>query len=238
MNTPLREFRVHYWNSFQKFVSRLTGLFFWAVLTFSASSQVCLPPPAGLVAWWPAGGDGKDEIGSHDATLLKGANFDAGKVGLGFQLDGVDDRIVVADSPSLNVGSNADFSIEGWIKAYPANSSFGVMSIFEKRQTSDPSSAVGYALYLDSGRLSCQLDPGNGYHSFNSPGPNLLDELFHHVAVTVERQSTTGGKLYVDGQLVYTFDPTIATGDLSNPAPLRIGNHAVPFAELLFQRND
>src|SRR5574337_1101642 len=114
MNTPLRKLLPNCHCLFGNSIRRLAGLFLWAVVAFTASSQVCLPPPAGLVAWWRAEGDGKDEIGNHDAALQNGANFDAAKVGLGFQLDGVDDRIVVADAPSLNVGSNTDFSIEGW----------------------------------------------------------------------------------------------------------------------------
>ena len=31
----------------------------------------------------------------------------------------------------------------------------------------------------------------------------------------------------MDGRVVLTFDPTICPGDLSNPGPLRIGNHPI-----------
>ena len=41
----------------------------------------------------------------------------------------------------------------------------------------------------------------------------------------MQRQSSIRGNLYVDGQAVLTFDPTIASGDLSNSVPLLIGNH-------------
>jgi hypothetical protein len=34
--------------------------------------------------------------------------------------------------------------------------------------------------------------------------------------------------MYVDGQLILTFDPTDVPGDLSNDQPLRIGNHSDP----------
>jgi Concanavalin A-like lectin/glucanases superfamily len=46
--------------------------------------------------------------------------------------------------------------------------------------------------------------------------------------VTVMRNSKTGGKLFVDGRCIQTFDPTEVAGDLSNDQPLRIGNHACP----------
>ena len=63
-------------------------------------------------------------------------------------------------------------------------------------------------------------------YAFGPAGPDTRDGQFHHVAVTVQRDSATGGKLYVDGQEVLTFDPTVAAGDLSNTEPLRIGVNA------------
>lgn len=56
----------------------------------------------------------------------------------------------------------------------------------------------------------------------------MRDGHFHHVAVAVQRHSTTGGQIYIDGQLVLTFDPTVCPGELSNTGPLWIGNHATP----------
>ena len=54
---------------------------------------------------------------------------------------------------------------------------------------------------------------------------DLRDGKFHHIAVTVQRNSTKGLRFYVDGHRVATFDPTAASGDLSNASPLRLGNH-------------
>jgi len=39
-----------------------------AVLTVLAS-PACTPPPAGLVSWWPAEGNGNDSIGGNNAAL-------------------------------------------------------------------------------------------------------------------------------------------------------------------------
>src|SRR5262245_3493869 len=38
-------------------------------------AQNCVPPPAGLVAWWTADGEATDLLGSHDGTLENGAGF-------------------------------------------------------------------------------------------------------------------------------------------------------------------
>jgi hypothetical protein len=60
---------------------------------------------------------------------------------------------------------------------------------------------------------------------FVAPGPDLRDGQFHHVALTLDRHSTKGGKLYVDGRPVLTFDATTSNGNLANTEPLLIGTH-------------
>src|SRR6185295_10055236 len=56
-------------------------------------------------------------------------------------------------------------------------------------------------------------------------GPDLRDGAWHHVAVTFQRTNTSGGKMYVDGQQVSSFDPTSQQGDLTTSEPLLIGMH-------------
>lgn len=191
-----------------------------------------------------------------------------------FKFAGFGDRVLVPNAREVNFGAGQDFSIEAWIKAYPAASKsaqrvtawvnthpmvskfvpkklaawmaaratdndFGVMPIVDKHQTRSTVEAVGFQMYLDHGRLACQLAAPPmrplGFQNFVSPTPNLHDGRWHHVALTVERDSATGGMLYVDGQLVFTFDPTKQTGDLSNTEPLRIGNHANPSLKCFFK---
>jgi hypothetical protein len=198
----------------------------------------CVASPSGLVGWWPAEGTGADVVGGNTATLLNGATFGPGKVGQGFSLDGVDDRITASDSPALDFGPGVDFSIEAWIQAFPADRSYGVMTILDKRYAPADYECLGIGFYLQDGRLALQLcDTLTPYawSCFVSSGPNLEDGQFHHVAVTVQRNSTTGGNLYVDGQVVLTFDPTSQAGDLSTTEPLRLGNHASPWLNCYFK---
>lgn len=188
-----------------------------------------------------------------------------------FALDGLSNRVFVPDAPVFHFGSNQDFSVEAWIKAYPPISKwtvrfgtwgkaypvaapwlqrlerglriyprlddFGVMPIVDKHHTPDIRSAVGFLFYLDSGRLGCMLsDSVAPEHRavFVSPGPNLQDGRWHHIAMSLQRNSPTGGRLYVDGQVALTFDPTGQAGDFSNAEPLRIGNHANPTLKCFF----
>jgi Concanavalin A-like lectin/glucanases superfamily len=119
-----------------------------------------------------------------------------------------------------------------WVNAHTTDNDFGVTPLVDKHHAPTPFQSVGFQLYLDYGRLACQLSEAPmrqlSFQNFVSPGPNLQDRRWHHVAMAVERSSTNGGRLYVDGCLVLTFDPTRQTGDLSNSEPLRIGNHANP----------
>jgi hypothetical protein len=205
------------------------------MLLFAASSHVhaasWVATSDGVVGLWHADGNGNDAVGGNNATLFGGVTFAEGVIGLGFKCNGRDDKIVVPDTPVLNFAAKQDFSIEAWVKpaASPGNYK-DIMTVVSKRVAPDTITQLGYELYLQEGRLCFQLaDKLERYswHNFESTGPDLRDGKFHHVAVTVNRRSASGGILYVDGQPVLTFDPTVCPGDLSNPGPLRIGSHPV-----------
>jgi len=93
----------------------------------------------------------------------------------------------------------------------------------------------GVLFYLQGGKLSCLFGDSGSYSICNSAGPNLQDGQFHHVALTLDRDSVTGGKLYVDGSNVLTFNPTNHPGDSSNDNALRIGNHASSSLKCFFK---
>lgn len=78
-----------------------------------ADAQVgCVPPPSGMVGWWPGDGDASDIADGNDGTLVNGATTAAGKVGQSFSFDGVDDAVIVPDSSSLDFSTGMDFSID------------------------------------------------------------------------------------------------------------------------------
>jgi hypothetical protein len=178
-----------------------------------------------LLAWF----------GSNDVSLSNGATNSAGKVGQGFSLDGVNDRITAPDSATLDFGAGQDFSLEAWIKPQDSGNSYGVATILSKRYAPDTGGTLGYELYLMNGVLGLRMDDPNNLYAFQASSGDLRDGNFHHVAATVDRDSTTGLKLYVDGSVVATFNSTVVPGDLSNSEPWRIGNHPTPSLNCFFK---
>lgn len=206
-----------------------------AAVTIADPGTTTPPPvlaPDGLLDWWRGENDFADVAGGHTGTPANGLGFGAGAVGQAFNFDGADDRLTASPPEAFNIGPGIDFSVEAWIKPIQGYATYGVQTILDKRIAPvGDYQALGYALWLIDGRVGCELAdyPMAPYqlHNYGPAGPDLrLDGLFHHVAMTVDRDSTTGGKLYVDGSVVLTFDPTLEPGDLSNTGPLRIGNHA------------
>ena len=204
----------------------------------ASSAVAAIPAPDGLVGWWKGESNVVDAIGGANGYETNGAGYGAGKVGMGFNLDGVDDRVVVPNPSSLNFGSNQNFSVEAWIQAQPTPDNYnGVTSIASKVVTPDPSRAAGWSLHMVNGRLGFQMlqVPISSESHWTSTNPNLQDGHFHHVAVTVDRTSPTGGRLYVDGIVVLNFDPTQNAGDLSTAGPLNVGCHDNPTINTFFK---
>ena len=214
----------------------VTGISFFLLFALhSAATAQCLPPPSGLVSWWPGDGNANDIIDLNDGTLQNGATFATGFVtsgnGQAFSFDGNGDFVSVPDNNSLDLGTG-DFSIDAWIKT---NSTRGVNTIMDKRvdNRSTEGSIKGYHFFLafSSGLLGVHMADG-GFTNFISSA-SVNDGAFHHVAVAIDRDSPTGGKLYVDGTAVLTFNPTSRPGSLDNNADFLIGGH-ISIPEFVF----
>ncbi|MDE3149393.1 MAG: hypothetical protein KGL37_07980, partial [Acidobacteriota bacterium] len=184
-------------------------------------------PPSGLVAWWPFDDNANDIAGNAPGTLEGQYTFTPAEVGDGLSLEGPRSGVAVPDRPELNFGPGVDFSIEGWIRPLEADTDFDDMDIVDKRVAPDIVRSHGYTLGLRNGRLSFQISDSLNSQMLNweQNGPDLRDGAWHHVAVSVQRAMTNGVQLFVDGQVVATFDPTSAQGDLTTDQPLLIGMH-------------
>jgi hypothetical protein len=222
--------------AYSVFVSNAWGTVLSSNATLSLLARpACVPPPPGMISWWPADGSPVDAIGTNNilaGTFLPPSTlaYTNGKVGQVFNQE-----VSVANSSSLNFGSNADLSIEAWVKIpsalriiYPPIPPYPWQLPIDSGIVEKLSGTAGYSLETTNGLLTFKLGtlvPLSLTNSatFISPGPDLRDGLFHHVAVTVDRDATNGGNLYVDGQVVLTFDPTHLQGSLSNTALLTIG---------------
>ena len=183
------------------------------------AEAACVELPEGAISWWPGDTDAKDIQDNNHGKLKGGTTFKSGMVGPAFSLDGVNDFVEVANSPSVNIGTG-DFSIDAWIQTTYQ----GLQAIMDKR-VSTPGDVLGYHFYLWDSGLGFQMADGNS-HTLYESGVFVDDGKFHHVAVTVHRSSPDGGRLYVDGAVVLIFDPTQYSGNLDNAADFRIGGHS------------
>ncbi|MFQ5424380.1 MAG: LamG domain-containing protein [Phycisphaerae bacterium] len=202
----------------------------------AANGQTCITPPPGMVAWWPldelAGPTAVETVNGNDGTHINGPAPLAGAFVLNsLCFDGATNYVEVPNAPALNFGTG-DLSVDAWVQTTTVG---GVKVIVEHRKNT-PTGVVGYSMYLYQGNLSFQLADGNGSNfcgclptrACTNYGPGAVafvaDGAWHHVAVTVNRTSTTGGTFYVDGVAVASFNPTCQPGSITNTGVLRIGS--------------
>ncbi|HKR64883.1 MAG TPA: LamG-like jellyroll fold domain-containing protein [Thermoanaerobaculia bacterium] len=198
----------------------------------------CVFPPPAMRAWWPfdelAGPVAHDIAGgiATNGAHVASPAIVAGRVSRALSFDGVTQHIVVLPTSDLDLGAS-DLTIDAWVKTKQS----GRAPIVDKRSNE----RIGYALFLDDGRLGIELGDRMGHTPVTPPpcsisnfltpcteyvapaGSKLAnDGRWHHVAATVDRDQSSGGALYVDGKVVLTFDPTIRPLSLDNAEELWI----------------
>lgn len=222
-----------------------TGLFTLAVTSCTPPAGAPATIPAKTASWLPfqtvsAGTTG--DCASAAAASVFGASPCFGAVGSALSFDGSASYVEKPTSDVLNVpdawaslfSTRGNFSWEAWIRPH---SQLGIASLADKRDENVGGSGAsrGWHVYLSAGRLGLQiangvLIGGLTYSNYEAPGPSGIvpvDCYWHHVAVTVDRWSTTGVKFYIDGVLVGAASPTTRLGGtLTNNNPYRIGCRA------------
>jgi hypothetical protein len=211
----------------------------WEHELVSTTSTICTSAPPNMTAWWTFDGGtgalmhdllgvfgvGVDNVG----TAINGPTVVPAKVDGGLHFNGTSQYVTASSQAELNFGTG-DFAIDAWIRT----SAQGMQTIVDKRSAVP----IGYVLFLYNGRLGLQMGDraGSALCSSNNvisactnwitPGnwPNAADAQWHHIAATVSRNSPTGGRLYVDGWLVLTFNPTIRNQSLDNTAAVWIAS--------------
>jgi subtilisin family serine protease/subtilisin-like proprotein convertase family protein len=177
----------------------------------------------GLVSWWTADGTADDAAGTNDGTLVSGATYAAGHVGengQAFRFDGVDDRVIVADSESLKL--TRSMTIEGWVRvdAFPASGHGEILFRGDDRGGLDP-----YSIAVEpNGKFSFLVSDLSGGKLIQSPVPT---GEFVHVAATLD-DATGAMRIYVNGGMAVeqttTKRPFRDLDPASNPG-IGIGNH-------------
>lgn len=159
----------------------------------TVAAQECADVPAEIISWWTGDDTADDMSGSNHGSLQNGASFGTGLVLAGFSLDGIDDHVLVPDSPSLNTSA---LSIEGWIQTSEINSLF-IGFLLAK---SNANGLGGYEFGIasgDDGRARFTLNGGEaGADLFGYS--NLIDGQWHHVAATYDGAFM---KIFVNGNL-------------------------------------
>ena len=157
----------------------------------------CVPPPAGMVGWWPGDGTAEDIAGSNDGMLGGAATFGAGRVGQAFSLNGVDAYVRVPHHPSLNTPDG--LTVDAWILP---RSSGGARDIASK--WNDPTGQWSWIFKLHNdgtGRLRIEVSRGDHNALGDLGGATRLPlNTWSHVAATFDRVSGRL-RLYVNGRL-------------------------------------
>lgn len=141
----------------------------------------------------------------------------AGQVGTALSFDGADDFVRVPDHPELNVGTE-DMAIDLWAMT----TAMGRQPLVEKLDDA----GTGFSFFLQDGTPAFEMKPmaATGSPMVGAIAPlTVADGKWHHLAVSVDRDSSIGGRLFVDGVAVATFDPTPAQGNIGNSSEMWIG---------------
>ena len=166
-----------------------------------------IPPPEGMVSWWPGDGNAQDIWDGNHGVLVGGTTFTGGKVGQAFSFDNsLNSGVLVADSPNLN--PTEALTIDAWVK--PSSFPNAFPTVVRKRIT-DPQYLLAVT---DQGQAHCNIggpgaDPVAGLVSLNE---------WAHLACTYDRVAV---RLFVNGAEVATSPATQPIPTTS--APLGIG---------------
>jgi hypothetical protein len=179
-----------------------------------------VPVPAGLISWWRAEGNAFDSAGANHGVLTNGATFAAGNVGQSFAFDGVNDFVIVPDSPTLRPSS---ITLEAWAMF---NAPDG--PVFTKPLGAGEGDS--FALFLLSGTLHGFIhDINEGGVLVSSPSTLALGQ-WHHVAFTFD-DSTKEQALYINGARVATSQSNRSIGYDNKPVLL---GHDINFGAFNF----
>jgi Concanavalin A-like lectin/glucanases superfamily/Protein kinase domain len=160
--------------------------------------------PSGLVGWWPAEDNTIDSVSGAAGWLINGARASAeGKVGHGFDFDGIDDYVRIASRPGLRL--SGPMTVESWVCPRTNGS---IQAILSKWDAIPKVEQRSYGLgCLQSGRVYFIVSPygtGEGCMSVSSVSALPRDQ-WSHVAATYDGHYL---RMYLngmpEGQVVYT----------------------------------
>jgi hypothetical protein len=164
----------------------------------SPEATNCLPPAAGLAAWWKADGSAADLVSGNVAKVSNTVTYASAKVGAGFVFDGTGFLEVPATS-ATDVGAGAGMTIECWAKP---DSITAPMPLLEWKYTDTLGNAVGLQFwvntYAQASLFASVTDTNGALHNISSPSGSIVTNRYQHLALTYDK-ATGLAKLYIDG---------------------------------------
>lgn len=196
----------------------------------AASQQYCVPgdtvtcsPPVGEWNFEEgSGGTANDTSGNgNTGTLGTGSSapsWSTGKIGKGLNFDGVNDKVVVNDSSSLDFSATDSFSISAWTKTTTTTESY----IFAKYKALSAPKAVILMGLKNTSKFNVELR-GNTYTNLFeiTSDKNINDNSWHNVALVYDNPNDKV-YLYIDGKLDKSSAWT-GDGSMSTDTPNAIG---------------
>ena len=184
--------------------------------TFRADSGP-IPPPAGMVSWWPGDGHTGDIVDGNHGTLTGDATFAPGMVGQAFSFDGAGDFVIVPDSSSLN--PTEAITVDFWVFVTATQGERDIVS--KDGESSDRQYLVSAA---SSNRFRAHISVVGTATFQNFDGATLvLLNTWCHVAMTYDGATL---KLYVNGVLDGSMP--VSGPIITTTQPVRIGGGSPP----------
>jgi hypothetical protein len=176
-----------------------------ALAIIGPADRLCVPPPVGLVGWWPGNGNANDAIAGNNGQLAGDATFASGAVSQGFRLDGFGDYVEIPDSQALKPGR---VSVESWVRFdsldTPIVSQYGAPGqqyiVFKKNTRLFQFEGYSLAKMRVAGvdRLSFGVANVDGFAPVAVSTTPVVVGQFYHVVGTFDGTTV---KLYVNGVL-------------------------------------
>jgi RHS repeat-associated protein len=151
----------------------------------------------GQVSWWQGNGTPADHVSGNEAFLEKGATYTNGMVGAAFKFDGIDDRITVFKSPSLDVAKTGDGSLtlEFWMK--PETHENNVRMLAEWKNVQTNSYGVHVYRWFSQVRANFIDTLGRAHEIYSNADVALIGQWTH---VAVSYNGVTGiARIHING---------------------------------------
>ena len=160
---------------------------------------------------------------THTSGWMSSGNCVSGTC---LKLDGTNDYVSINNSSSLNIGTG-DFTITIWVNLLDQPTADNARFFF-KVISSPALEGYNFAIYGNTGYVEGYIAE-NGTSRFVRANKTALENTgWHYLVFSIDRDSATGIKIYVDGsQETYSTqdNPTTISGDITTTAPLVLGRN-------------